>query len=231
MFWEEEEDKSLPYKVPDEVIDLSFNIKCKSLPINHAWQLSEQIIKRLPWIKEDDISGIHQIHVAESNNGWMRPEDTETGALLYPSRRTKLTLRIPILKLKEAQSLTGEIIEIDDYKISVGSSKQKLLTNSSVIFSRYLIDLEGKDEDEFLSKMAQEIKDITNFKVKKMLCGKSHTIKTPNGDLPTRHLMIADLDSESSVQIQQQGLGPNRELGCGIFLPHKGIKSLNPSDQ
>ena len=63
-----------------------------------------------------------------------------------------------------------------------------------------------------------------------MLCGKSHTIKTPNGYLKTKHLMIADLDNNTSIKIQQLGLGEAKELGCGLFLPHKGIKSLNASE-
>ena len=42
--------------------------------------------------------------------------------------------------------------------------------------------------------------------------------------------MIADLDSDPSVKIQQYGLGEGKLLGCGIFLPHKGIKSLNVTE-
>lgn len=231
MFWEEEEDKSLPYVVPDAIIDLSFSIKCKSLPLDHAWKLSEQIITHLPWLKDHETAAIHQIHVAESNNGWLRPETDQDDALLYPSRRTKLTLRIPLDKLDDAQKLSGKTIEFDNTKLVIGSSKKKLLTNSSVIFSRYTIDLDSDNENDFLSNMAQEIYQKTNFKVKKMLCGKENIIKTPGNNLLTRHLMIADLDSESSIKLQQLGLGTGKHLGCGIFLPHKGIKSLNPSDQ
>jgi len=231
MFWEEEEDKSLPYTVPDEIIDLSFPIKCKSLPLNHAWHLSRELIAHLPWLETHKTAAIHQIHVAESNNGWMRPEDDEEDALLYPSRRTKLTLRIPIERLEETQSLSGKQLAFDGAALTLGSPKKKLLTNSSVIFSRYVVDLNSSNEGDFLSNMAVEIYKKTNFKVKKMLCGKSHTIKTPTSNLRTRHLMIADLDSESSIKLQQLGLGTNKLLGCGIFLPHKGIKSLNPSDQ
>ncbi len=230
MFWEEEEDKNLPYKIPEDVIDLSFSIACKSLPLNHAWELSSQILSHLPWIKNDPVAGIHQIHVAESNNGWLRPEDTD-GALLHPSRRTKLTLRIPIEKLGEAQSLSGKILNINNYSLEVLKSKKKALSNASVIFSRYLLSNSSEeDETQFLTRMAKDIKDKTDLTVKKMLCGKSHIIRTPQGDLETRHLMIADLDSATSIKLQQLGLGKGKELGCGLFLPHKGIRSLNSTD-
>jgi len=230
MFWEEDEDKTLPYLAPEDVIDLVFSIKCKTLPLNHAWALSREILKYLPWIEEDPIAGIHQIHVAESNNGWMRPDDDEENALLYPSRRTKMTLRIPIEQLAATEELCGATLNIEGHSLRVGSAKKKVFTNTSVISSRYILGDINESEDDFLSRAAIELKNKINFKVKKMLCGKTHSIKTPNGILATRSLMIADLDSETSIKIQQLGLGNKRELGCGLFLPHKGIKSLNSGE-
>ena len=230
MFWEEDEDKTLPYNVPEDVIDLVFSIKCKTLPLNHAWSLSREILHHLPWFEEATLAGIHQIHVAESNNGWMRPEDDDENALLYPSRRTKMTLRIPLDKQEATEKLIGISLNIDGHALEVGSAKKKIFTNSSVISSRYVLSNTNETENEFLTRVSDELKNKVNFNVKKMLCGKIHNIKTPNKILTTRHLMIADLDSETSIKIQQQGLGDAKELGCGLFIPHKGIKSLNAGE-
>lgn len=230
MFWEADEDKTLPYKIPDDVIDINFTFQCKTLPLNHAWSLSKAILKELPWIKDEPTSGIHQIHVAESNNGWIRPDDSEEGALLYPSRRTKLTLRIPKVQIENVQLLSGKTLDIDGHSLIVGKSKTKELSNAAVIFARHITSHKDEDENSFLTRMYQELKDLTDVSVKKMLCGKSHDIRTPDGIITTRHLMIADLDSVPSIKIQQFGLGKSRELGCGLFLPHKGIKTLKPTE-
>lgn len=230
MFWEEDEDKTLPYSVPDDVIDIVFSINSKTLPLNHSWALSRAIIKHLPWITEQQTAGIHQIHVAESNNGWLRPEDDEEGAVLYPSKRTKMTLRIPMEKYQDAEQLKGVTLDIDGHSLLVGKAKKKELSNASVIFARYVACEENEAENQFLSRMAVDIQNITGFKVKKMLCGKSHTINTPEDKILTKHLMIADLDSDTSIKIQQLGLGNYRELGCGLFLPHKSIKTLKPTE-
>lgn len=230
MFWEEDEDKTLPYAIPDDVIDVNFAIKCKSLPINHAWALSREVLKILPWIEDEPVAGIHQIHVAESNNGWLRPEDDEENALLYPSHRTKLSLRIPGDRFKDAQQLTGQTLDIDGHELTTEKSRKKTLSNAGVIFARYVAGDKNEDENSFLQRMHNDILRLTGVKVKKMLCGKSHSINTPNGQILTRHLMIADLDSEPSITIQQQGLGDYRELGCGLFMPHKGIKTLKPTE-
>ncbi len=225
MFWQEDEDKTLPYQIPDEIIDISFNIVCKQLPLDHAWELRQQLQQALPWLKENKLAGIHQLFVAESNNGWMRPDDSEN-QVLYPSRRTRLYLRIPHEFIEETKTLAGKTLTIANHPLKLGKVKQKQLVNTSIIFSRHVVSDKNETEDEFLQRYANEFKHITGVNIKKMMGGKTSIIKTPTGDLHTRHLMIADLDSDASIKIQQFGLGKERQLGCGIFLPHKGIKSL-----
>jgi len=228
IFWEEEDDKTLPYKAPDTIFDVMFSIECKSLPIDHAWALSQELLKHLPWMSDYEGAGIHQIHVAESNNGWVRPEDEN--ALLFPSKRTKLSLRIPAEKYEEVQQLVGTTFDIQGHVIKLGKIKKKPLGNSGVIFARYVLLETNQSENDLLTEIASEIKEMTNTNVKKMLCGKTHTIKMPDTTLNAIHLMIADLDDETSITIQQQGLGKGRELGCGLFLPHKSIKTLKSTE-
>jgi hypothetical protein len=42
--------------------------------------------------------------------------------------------------------------------------------------------------------------------------------------------MLADLTAEESVRLQEQGLGPLRQMGCGIFIPHKGIDAVKKAE-
>ena len=64
------------------------------------------------------------------------------------------------------------------------------------------------------------------IRVRKALCGKSTLLATPTGTVQTRSLMLADLTVEESVRLQQCGLGTHRLMGCGLFIPHKGIDSV-----
>lgn len=228
MFWEDEDDKTLPFKSPDTVFDVMFSIQCKALPIDHAWVLSQQIQQYFPWITTETGAGIHQIHVAESNNGWIKPD--EENALLFPSKRTKLILRIPSHKFDEIKALSGETLDIEGHEILIGNYKKRSLGNAGVIFAKHMQIDPHLTEDDFLTQIAEEIKIRTNTTIKKMLCGRRHKIKTSDGILDTIHLMIADLDDETSITIQQEGLGLGRELGCGLFLPHKSIKTLKPTE-
>jgi len=228
MFWEEEDDKTLPFKAPETIIDVLFSIKCKTLPVDHVWALSQEIQHYLPWLTDYEGAGVHHIHVAESNNGWVRPNEVD--ALLYPSKRTKLILRIPSEKYDEVRTLSGKKLKLNQHLIELGNCKKRMLGNSGVIFARHMILKHQQTENAFLSEIANEIKVKTSTNVKKMLCGKTHTIKTPSAELKTIHLMIADLDDATSIKIQQLGLGSGRELGCGLFLPHKSIKTLKPTE-
>jgi hypothetical protein len=42
--------------------------------------------------------------------------------------------------------------------------------------------------------------------------------------------MVAELQAEQSVRLQQMGLGDGRTFGCGLFLPHKGIAAVKEPD-
>ena len=43
--------------------------------------------------------------------------------------------------------------------------------------------------------------------------------------------MLADLSADESLRLQQFGLGPYRYIGCGLFIPYKGIKAVNRDDK
>lgn len=228
MFWQEDEDKTLPYQAPDDILDLSFAMRCKQLPLDHAWDLSVAINQALPWFENETLAGVHTIHVAESGNGWLRPE--EQNGLLIPSRRTRLELRIPKQRIQAAKTLTGQLLSWGKYKIEVGEAKEKPFSNAAVLFARYIVSAETESEEEFLQRMAAEVKQTTQFKIKKMLCGRSQHLRIGTSSIFTRHLMLADLDNETSIRLQQVGLGIGRHYGCGLLLPHKGIKTLKPTE-
>jgi CRISPR-associated protein Cas6 len=226
MFWQEDDNKQ-EFQVPDEVQDLLFDIQCRELPVHHIHALSQALLAVLPWLADEPRAAIHEIHLAGSQNGWERP-DPELGQKLILSRRTKLTLRLPKHRTEQAQAaLNGVTLDIDGHPLTIGNAKSKLLSKQGTIFARNLVLAPGEAEDEmvFLQRMVAELGG-RNIRVKKAMPGKTVAIHTPDGPLATRSLMIADLSAEESVALQQQALGEHRLLGCGIFLPHKGIDAV-----
>jgi hypothetical protein len=39
--------------------------------------------------------------------------------------------------------------------------------------------------------------------------------------------MVAELRPEESITLQQRGIGEHQHLGCGLFIPHKGIREVH----
>lgn len=219
--WEEEE--QLPILNDNQVFDVAFALDCKILPSDHAWALSQAISTALPWFKELETTGLHLIHVAESGNGWQRPDD-----FLYLSKRTKLQLRIPADYLSQVQTLCGQVFDINGYLMTIKECSIKKLSPSPVLFSRYVLANEQQSEEEFVKTALQEVRNL-GIHCRKILAGLSHHFQTPQDILFTRSLMLADLTPEDSLLLQIKGLGNHKILGFGLFVPHKDIKAVGQS--
>ena len=224
MFWSEDDNAVAEFSVPDDIVDLAFKVSCRVLPMDHAYELSQRLHEALPWFGEEQGAGVHLIHGAASGNGWYRPEET-AGALLHLSRRARLRLRLPHHRLDDARELSGQTLHIAGHALQLGDSEVHLLNPLPTLFSRYVITREAVDEEEFLQTALVQLKRL-DIDCRKLLCGTTHTFDFPDGRVFTRSLMVADLDPEHSVKLQQAGLGEGRKIGCGLFIPHKGIKPV-----
>jgi CRISPR-associated protein Cas6 len=225
MFWQED-DKKDDVTTSEKVVDLSFKIDCKQIPTRHAWELSQALYEVLPWIVDEPEAGIHQIHGAASGNGWERPAD---GELIHLSRRTRMQLRVPVSRVDDASELEGKTLDIAGHSVTVGKMTTKSIDPFSTIFARYIVVPEGTTEDDFLQLVVDELKS-RDLSVRKLLCGIGHTLELNGERIETRSLMVADLDKASSVALQETGIGPHRHFGCGIFVPHKGIKAVGETE-
>jgi CRISPR-associated protein Cas6 len=222
MFWQESKTVG-NFAVSDDVTDIAYQISCRTLPVDHAWELSQAVMKVLPWIGEETGAGVHTIHVADSGNGWMRPENA--GDLLYLSRRTKLVLRVPRQRIENAKNLVGHTLDVAGNPLTVGAATLKPFTAITTLFARYVVSDAGQDENAFLGEVVREL-NAMGIQPKKMLCGIEHSLAAPGKPVRTRSLMIAELGQPESVTLQQRGIGPMRQAGCGLFLPHKDIREL-----
>jgi CRISPR-associated protein Cas6 len=226
VLWEDEDKQKKEDLVPDDVVDLSFRINCRQIPTTHAYELAQALYQVLPWIEDEPEIGIHQIHGAATGNGWERPPD---GELMHLSKRAKMHLRVPKKKIEDVRQISGATLDIAGYPVEVGEASVKLLNPIQTIFSRYIIGPQDVSEEQFIDWMVEQLKQ-RDIQVRKMLCGINHVISTPDGDIETRSVMIADLDKHTSLSLQETGVGPGRHLGCGIFLPHKGVRAVGETE-
>ncbi|MCK4675776.1 MAG: type I-MYXAN CRISPR-associated protein Cas6/Cmx6 [Gammaproteobacteria bacterium] len=221
MFWQEDNKKN-EVTTSNKVVDLSFKIDCKQIPARHAWELSQALYQAMPWIKDEPEVGVHQIHGAASGNGWERPPD---GDLIHLSKRTRMQLRVPASRIEEASELVGKTLDVAGHSVCIGKMTTKAIDPFSTIFARYIVASADLTEDDFLQWVVDDLKS-RGLQPRKLLCGIEHEFDANGEKIETRSLMIADLDKFSSVALQEVGIGPHRHLGCGISVPHKGIKAV-----
>ncbi|MCG6873413.1 MAG: type I-MYXAN CRISPR-associated protein Cas6/Cmx6 [Gammaproteobacteria bacterium] len=223
MHWEEQHTTG-PVRVREDVVDMVFHMRAESLPVDHALALWQALEPHLPWLADEPGAGVHPIHVAGSGNGWQRPLDPD--ALLHPSRRTRLVIRVPAERVAETAALVGQSLDVAGNRIVVGEVSSRPLSALTTIFARHVVASSGdEDEEGFIDRVAAELVD-RGLHPRKMLCGIAHRVRGPGEALHTRPLMLAELELADSLALQAQGVGRHPELGCGLFIPHKDIREV-----
>ena len=215
-------------EAPADVVDAVFAISCRSLPVDHAYALSQAVQAALPWFAEEAGAGLHTIHGAASGSGWQRPEGEH--AMLQLSHRAKLALRLPRRRLDDAAAMIGRTLQVANQPLRVDSLSVRPLSRITTLFSRSVVladadDDAADDEPAFLAAAARELGAL-GVAAARMLCGRVTPVATPARRYRTRSLMLAGLAPEHSLALQREGLGAQRKLGCGLFIPHKDIADL-----
>lgn len=230
MLWQDPPDEQRAARGED-IVDLGFRLGGGSMPVEHAHALSRALLAELPWLADEPRCGIHRIHVAASGNGWLRP-DGDACEVLNLSRRTRLTLRLPRERLTQAGALSGCSLDVGGHRLQVGKASARPLMASSTLFARSVIGDDGHQEDEerFIDWVAEALRAL-GIEPTKLLCGMTSHIELPRERLQARSLMVAALAPDASLELQRRGLGGGRLMGCGLFVPHKGIEAVGEANE
>ena len=205
-----------------EMVDLSFSVDCKELPYDHAYELSSELIKLIPEIKNDKRNAIQTLHGPMSGNGWVRAD----GENIFLSKRAMLCLRVRKDHVEKIKEIEGKKIKLFGNDLNIGKSKMKSFLVVRDLFCRFVSCNDDLPEDIFLEEVQTELRAY-KVNINKALCGQSKRINFGDKTLYTRSLMIADLSKEEAVTLQEEGVGKHRLFGCGIFLPHKSIDAVS----
>ena len=204
------EDKPEEY-VPD-MIDLQFDLVGSTIPADNALLLSEALLTQLPWLGEDNRIGIQHLKGAETNTG---------DASLNINRRTKLFVRAPKARVDDLQQLVGITLSLAGHDLQIGSFKTRAFSPFGNIYAHF-VDTGSATEEQFVQDVMRELDGHFHIRCG-FICGKRQTLKSASGPLFGYSLMLHDVPPHKSLQLQDEGMGLNRLLGCGIFIPHKSI--------
>jgi CRISPR-associated protein Cas6 len=208
-----------PEEYTPRLIDLQFDLVGTTIPADNAQLLADALQGLLPWLSADGGSGIQHMKGAETNTG---------DATLNINRRTKLFLRVPKTRVAETQQLVGQTLDLAGHALQIGSFKTREFSPFGNIYAHF-VDTGSATEEQFVQDVMRELDGHFQLRCG-FICGKRQTLQSTSGPLHGYSLMLHDVPPHKSLQLQDEGLGRNRLLGCGIFIPHKSIAPVVPAN-
>jgi CRISPR-associated protein Cas6 len=194
------------------MVDMVFPLAGHSLPRDHAQALQQALQQALPWLSGESRAGIHPVKLVPGLEGQ---------ALL--SQRTRLLLRLPRERMVAAGELAGRMIDVGGCAVQLGAPHLRELLPHTTLYAP-AVAAPGGDEGVFMQAVADELQTLQVRS--QTVCGKRHGRQLQGQMLTTFSLMLHALSLSDSLRLQEQGLGPHRLLGCGIFVPHKSAAAV-----
>ncbi len=192
--------------------DAHLELRGPRMPVDHGYLLFRELLRLLPWIEDEALLGIHQVHGADSGAGE-----------LMLNRRTKLVVRCPAGRLDELTKLNGQKIHLERQELVIGACKVKPLSRYTPLYAHCVVS-GSADEREFtldIMRMLSQMGISSRF-----ICGRPQRVFDGRDTVSGYSLLLHSLPLEHAIHMQQQGLGAHRKLGCGIFIPHKSIAAV-----
>lgn len=216
MSWSFPEHK--PEAYTPRQIDLQFDLVGTTIPAENAQVLADALLGLLPWLGEDLGTGIHPLKGAETNTG---------DASLNINRRTKLFMRVPKARVDAMQQIVGQTLDLNGHALQIGRFKTREFSPFANIYAHF-VDTGSATEEQFVQDVMRELDGRFQLRCG-FICGKQQSLQSASGKLYGYSLMLHDVPPHKSLQLQDEGMGRNRLLGCGIFIPHKSIAPVVPA--
>lgn len=204
-----------PEAYSPHMIDLQFDLVGTSIPAENAQLLADALLRVLPWLEEDPGTGIQHLKGSETNTG---------DASLNINRRTKLYVRAPKARVDDMRRLVGQTLDLAGHALQIGGFKTREFSPFANIYAHF-VDTGSATEEQFVQDVMRELDGHFQLRCG-FICGKQQTLQSASGLLHGYSLMLHDVPPHKSLQLQDEGLGRNRLLGCGIFIPHKSIAAV-----
>jgi CRISPR-associated protein Cas6 len=166
----------------------------------------------LPWLHGHPTAGIHGIRLVPGSEpvGWL-------------SRRARLLLRVPQSSVPALASLAGCTLGVGDSVLRLGDARPHQLVPHATLYAHF-VAAKSADEEAFMRQVHDELARLGVQA--QSVCGKRQQRQSAAGTLDGFSLMLHQLSPDDSLRLLCVGLGPHRELGCGLFVPHKSAAAV-----
>ncbi|HLS54890.1 MAG TPA: type I-MYXAN CRISPR-associated protein Cas6/Cmx6 [Zeimonas sp.] len=196
----------------EHAIDLVFAVVGVRLPGGYAAELWAALVRGLPWLADEPGVGVHAIRAPACD-----------GSLLL-SRRTRLALRVPTRRQADALRLSGQQLDVGGERLAVGTARTRPLEPYPTLSARFVATgaSDALAHEEAVEAMLGELDMPLHF-----ICGRMRTVRLGDATVSGAEVVLHQLRPEQSLAMQERGLGGQRHLGHGLFVPHKTISDID----
>jgi CRISPR-associated protein Cas6 len=195
------------------MIDIVYDVAGTSVPVEHALPLLEAIVEALPWFASAEAAGVHPL----------RGSGTPYGELLL-ARRAKLVLRLPASRQDDCAALEGAKLALGGHSLAVGKSAARALRPSATLHAQRVASA-APDERGFQDEVTAALNALGV--ASPFISGGARAGRAWERAIAGFALSVHELGAEDSLRLQAQGIGGDRRLGWGIFVPAKTITTAD----
>ncbi len=196
----------------EPMVDVVFDVAGTTLPAEYAFGLWRATVPWLGWLEEEAGAGIHRLRTAPTGYGV---------ALL--ARRAKLALRVPLRRVGDTLTLSDKTLDVGGSLLAVGAGGARPLRPWATLHAQQVAAATG-DEAAFQDEVAASLqaRGVTC----QFITGRRQTVAAGAREIVGFSVVLHGLTPDGSLRMQAEGMGGDRGLGCGIFVPYKSIAAV-----
>lgn len=197
-------------------MDMVFPLHGSALPRDHRLLLGRALAQALPALADDPQAAVHPVRLV--------PGSGERALL---SARARLVLRVARDRVETVGALAGRALQIEGEELRLGPPQLRELLPHTTLYAHF-VDAGDADEAAFLERIGEE---LTRLGVRgQRVCGRAQQVQGPDRALHGFSLMLHGLRPQASLRVLEQGLGPHRWMGCGVFVPHRSAAAVGDAE-
>ncbi|WP_224365814.1 type I-MYXAN CRISPR-associated protein Cas6/Cmx6 [Hyalangium versicolor] len=193
------------------VVDLLFPARSGVIPIDHGYLLFSALAARIHTLHERQDIGIFNL----------RGENT-VGESLYLGRGT-MRLRCPAEAIPLFLGLVGSPLDLAGRHVTLGPPTIRALEPVARLSARIVTFKHSVEEGTFRATAQRFIEELTGTSCSLQVV-RRRIVTIAGTKVVGFGLELEDLKPESSMVLQEKGLGGRRHMGCGLFLPKRASR-------
>lgn len=187
-------------------VELKFPIVGKTLPTDQGYALYGAISRLVPEIHSDDWFALETIPGVARGDG-----------TTHLDPQGKLRMRLPQEHVSLLLKLAGKQLNISGHALRLGTPEISLLAPASALYAR-IVTIKGFIEPgPFTDAVCRKLDERAIRG--EVVVGPRRVLQVANHKIVGFALAIHELSDDASIQLQTEGLGGRRKMGCGYFNP------------